>query len=290
MSRNTSQANLLFQLLLLGFLLIQTLIASADQNNARVITMALAEDPPWLDLHGQEPSGIAIDLIEAITEHLSYQIQPVYLPARRSLNHLLQNKVDFMPAFYLPELFEELSRDSNIKLSDTPIYMIPLVATAKSDSDFTGENFDQLKETRIGVGGALAIYTELLAPQISPYWRTPNHQNLIKGLMLDRIDIALMLGIAMTSSFTTEEKDSFSILFSCVTGKTTLTTLWSSNSSEKDQAEFESALQTLRSKGIIREILSRYTDLQFMANFDDNRTDQDFRICEKNTSPTIKIN
>ncbi len=250
------------------FLLLE-IIASrcmADSNPTSINLSTFEVNPFMYHSNGltsnKEIRGINHDIVEAVAAEIDIKVNFVFSPFRRNYLDLLQGNSEATLVLLIPDHTEELF--SQFLVNAVPFYEMRVGAITHRARNLTLTSPEDFANYRVGHIRLIPQIHDQLAPQNPNRETFANSVNLIKALLADRIDIAI-ISPSLLVPISRELNFSADLLQVALEfPPQPLTIAWSKNSQRQDLQElskrFDEALLRLKKQGKVREIIQRYVD------------------------------
>lgn len=209
----------------------------------------------------KEIRGINHDIVQAVAAEIDIKVNFVFSPFRRNFLDLLQGKTEATLVLLVPNQ-EDLF--SQFQVNSVPFYKMRVGAIVLRSRNITLHSPDDFANYRVGHIRLLPKIHEQLAPQNPNRETFANSVSLIKALLAERIDIAI-ISPSLLVPISKQLNYSPDILQVALEfPPQPLTVAWSKNSQRQDlqalSKQFDEALIRLKKQGRIRKIIQRYVD------------------------------
>ncbi len=258
MNQNPLKTSVLALFLLLEIIASRCLADSAPA----AFNLSTFEVNPFMYHTNGEIRGINHDIVEAAATEAGIKVNFVFSPFRRNYLDLLQGNTEATLILLIPDHKEEFY--SQFQVGKVPFYEMRVGAVTHSKRKIVLTTPDDFANYRLGHIRLIPKIHDQLAPQNPNRELFSNSVNLIKALLAERIDIAiispsLLIPISRQLNFSPEL-----LTVALEFPSQPLTIAWSKNSQRDDLQDlskrFDQALLRLKKQGKVREIIQRYVD------------------------------
>ncbi len=234
------------------------------------INISTFEINPFMYHVNSELRGINHDILLAAASEVGIEVNFIFSPFRRNYLELLQGNSEATMVLLIPDHKEELF--SQFIINTVPFYKMRVGAITQSSRNIHLNSPDDFANFRVGHIRLIPQIHDQLAPQNPNRETFANSVNLIKALLAERIDIAiispsLLVPISRKLNFSTDV-----LQVALEFPPQPLTIAWSRNSQRTDllalSKEFDNALLKIKKQGKVREIIQRYVDPALFYDID----------------------
>jgi polar amino acid transport system substrate-binding protein len=168
----------------------------AQQPDQKTLRFSFVDYPPWSYYESGQFKGLDYELFKAVIEDMGYQITPQLLPTRRIHAHAISELSDLTAVLQLPDIEEPLYSEQ-LYISKQPLYTLTLCAVALKSRNIRGSTLKDFYRYRLGHVRNHKTFEDAILPSPPKRMRYKNSDSLLKGLLHQRIDIALVVPLAL---------------------------------------------------------------------------------------------
>jgi ABC-type amino acid transport substrate-binding protein len=173
-------------LLLISFLSLSLPAHAAEKT----LVLAVETGAPWSYIKDGKIVGLDVDIAQAASKEMGYQLVIKQLPVRRALYTLASGEADLIFYAYGPEPAEKKSV-AGVKVDPKEIYTVKTSAFSLKSKKLKINTFEEMYSYRIGHRIEPNDLEDAVLPGLNKRLRVSNTDQLVKVLLSERIDIAI---------------------------------------------------------------------------------------------------